>query len=233
MKRSRINQVIKDMENLLRQEGFKLPPFAFWTPGDWELASCEYDEIRDNKLGWDITDYGLEKFDEVGFALFTIRNGNQQMPDKYPKVYAEKVLMLYEGQYSPLHYHVNKSEDIINRGGNDVYITVYNGTKDMRKLDSDVMIHSDGRRYLVPAGSRIRLTPGESITITPYLFHDFIMPKTGGPVLLGEVSQCNDDEKDNYFYDPIGRFPKVEEDEAPYRLLCTEYPAAKQRSVEP
>ena len=29
----------------------------------------EYDEIRDNMLGWDITDYGLGQFDEVGFSF--------------------------------------------------------------------------------------------------------------------------------------------------------------------
>jgi len=26
---------------------------------------------------------------------------------------------------------------------------------------------------------------------------------------------------------PMGRFPEIEEDEAPYRLLCNEYPIAK------
>jgi len=226
MKRSRINQVIRDMEALIKREGFKLPPFASWTADDWNRVGAEYDEIRDNKLGWDITDYGLGRFDEIGFALFTIRNGNQKMPEKYPKAYAEKLLMLYEGQNSPLHYHVSKSEDIINRGGNDLWITVYNGTPDMKKLDTDVEIHCDGKKSIVPAGTRVKLTPGESITITPYLFHDFVMPKTGGPVLLGEVSKCNDDEHDNFFYDKMGRFPTIEEDEPAYRLLCTEYPSA-------
>jgi D-lyxose ketol-isomerase len=43
-------------------------------------------------------------------------------------------------------------------------------------------------------------------------------------VLLGEVSQCNDDKTDNRFHDNIGRFPDIEEDEPPYRLLCGEYP---------
>ena len=37
---------------------------------------------------------------------------------------------------------------------------------------------------------------------------------------------CNDDENDNRFYEPIGRFPTIEEDEPAYRLLCNEYPAA-------
>jgi len=57
-------------------------------------------------------------------------------------------------------------------------------------------------------------------------------PKTvepgGGSVLLGEVSQVNDDSSDNRFEPPMGRFPTIEEDEAPYRLLCNEYPAAKE-----
>ena len=43
----------------------------------------------------------------------------------------------------------------------------------------------------------------------------------------GEVSMCNDDNCDNRFYEPLGRFPTIEEDEPPYRLLCNEYPPAK------
>ena len=34
---------------------------------------------RDNMLGWDITDYGLGRFDEVGFSLITLRNGNLKL----------------------------------------------------------------------------------------------------------------------------------------------------------
>lgn len=46
-------------------------------------------------------------------------------------------------------------------------------------------------------------------------------------MLLGEVSMCNDDNADNRFYASVGRFPTIEEDEPPYRLLCNEYPPAK------
>lgn len=227
MKRSRINQVIKDMEKLIKEHGFEMPPFAYWTPEDWQNTGHEYDEIRDNKLGWDITDFGLGKFDEVGFSLFTIRNGNPKMPEKYKKTYAEKLLMLYEGQTAAMHFHVGKMEDIINRGGNDVYITVYNGTPDETMLDTDVLVCSDGRSQTVPAGTKVCLHPGQSITITPYMYHDFIVPRTGGPVLLGEVSMCNDDDSDNFFYNKeIGRFPEIEEDEPAYRVLCNEYPVA-------
>ena len=120
MKRSRINEVIKDMEALIAEHRFEIPPFAKLTAEEWQNMGHEYDEVRDNCLGWVITDYGLGNFDKVGFSLLTIRNGNQKMPEKYPKPYAEKLLMLYEGQTAPMHYHWNKMEDIINRGGNDI-----------------------------------------------------------------------------------------------------------------
>ena len=44
---------------------------------------------------------------KVGFALITLRNGNQNNP-KYSKVYAEKLLMLKEGQHSPMHFQLEK-----------------------------------------------------------------------------------------------------------------------------
>ena len=91
MKRSQINSIIREMEELIKENGFHLPPFCNWTPKDWENKGHEYDEIRDNMLGWDITDFGLGDFDKIGFGLITIRNGNRNN-EKYKKVYAEKLL---------------------------------------------------------------------------------------------------------------------------------------------
>ncbi len=226
MKRSEINRAIRRMEELIRENGFQLPPFARWTAEDWKNANHEYDEIRDNMLGWDITDYGLGDFEHRGFALFTIRNGNQKLK-KYPKPYAEKLLMLEENQTSPMHFHWYKMEDIINRGGGTALITVYNSDENGGEADTDVTVHMDGRAFTVPAGTKVRLTPGESITITQGLYHDFAVEAGTGAVLLGEVSMCNDDLNDNRFYEPMGRFPTVEEDEPAYRLLCNEYPPAR------
>ena len=225
MKRSEINMILKEMEALLKEHGFSVPPFCNFTPEEWETKGHEYDEIRDNMLGWDITDYGLGNFDKVGFALITLRNGNQNDP-KYKKVYAEKLLMLREGQHSPMHFHWKKSEDIINRGGGTLIIHLYND--DHGALgDTDVEVNSDGRTYSVPAGTGIELTPGESITLWPHQYHDFDVKEGTGKVLIGEVSMCNDDTTDNRFLDGVGRFPTIEEDEKPYRLLCNEYPLAK------
>ena len=228
MIRSEINRALKRMEDMIREYRISLPDFCAFTPEDWQSKGHDYDEVRDNLLGWDITDYGLGRFGEVGFSLITLRNGNRKMPERYPKTYAEKLLYLEEGQYAPMHFHWQKTEDIISRAGGAVLIRVYNSKED-ESIDpeSPVTVSTDGRKITVPAGTQVRLAPGQSITITPLLYHDFTVEQGSGPVLLGEVSQCNDDEHDNRFEPPVGRFPKIEEDEAPYRLLCTEYPAAQ------
>ena len=226
MKRSHINAVLKKMEGMINEYKFALPPFLSWTPEEWADKGHEYDEIRDNMLGWDVTDYGLGKYEELGIALITIRNGNANNP-KYTKTYAEKLIMIEEGQTSPMHFHWNKMEDIINRGGGNLIFRLYNATKDGQLADTDVEINQDGRKYMVKAGSDIVLKPGESLTLYPYYYHEFVVQPGTGTVLLGEVSMCNDDNTDNRFNPPVGRFPKIEEDEPPYRLLCNEYPEAE------
>lgn len=224
MKRSEINAVIKRFEKLLEEHRFELPPFCKWTPEEWQTKGHEYDEIRDNMLGWDVTDYGMGDFGHLGLALITIRNGNVHNP-KYTKTYAEKIIMCDSGQVSPMHFHWHKMEDIINRGGNDIHFTLYNATEDEQLADTPVKIFSDGRCYTVPAGETVVLKPGQSLSLYPYCYHEFVIPE-GGPVLIGEVSMCNDDNTDNRFLNPLGRFPTIEEDEPPYRLLCNEYPKA-------
>ena len=226
MKRSEVNKALKDMEQMIQTCGFSIPPFCSFTPEEWREKGHDYDEIRDNMLGWDITDFGLGDFDRTGFSLITLRNGNVKQK-KYTKTYAEKLLFLKEGQSAAMHFHWTKMEDIINRGGGNVQIRVYESGPDGGFSDSDVTVNSDGRSYMVPAGTVVTLHPGESITIYPYLYHDFHVEPHSGPVLLGEVSMCNDDQEDNRFYQPIGRFPKIEDDEPPYRFLCNEYPKAK------
>lgn len=224
MKRSEINNAIKEMEGLAGGHGFELPPFCRWSADEWKAKGEEYDEIRENMLGWDVTDYGMGDFSKTGFVLITLRNGNLKEADKYPKTYAEKLIMLKEGQYSPMHFHWSKMEDIINRGGGNLLIRVYNSTENDEFGTDNVRICSDGRSYYVPAGTQVRLCPGESISIHRRMYHDFEVERGTGDVLIGEVSMCNDDTCDNRFYKPMGRFPEIEEDEKPYRLLCNEYP---------
>jgi D-lyxose ketol-isomerase len=211
------------MESMAAKHGFALPPFCAWTPEEWGSKGKEYDEIRDNMLGWDVTDYGLDDFAKAGLTLVTIRNGNYKNP-KYDKTYAEKLILSNENQVCTMHFHFSKMEDIINRGGGTLVIELHNSTAEGEMDSSDVTVNSDGRTYVAPAGVKVRLRPGESITLRPGLYHAFWAEEGGGPVLIGEVSQTNDDNTDNRFYEEMRRFSNIEEDEEPYRLLCNEYP---------
>ena len=223
MKRSEINALIDEARALLDKHCFLLPPFAYFTPDEWKEKNHEYDEIRRNCLGWDVTDFGSGDYNKVGLFLFTMRNGNVKVEGD-EKVYAEKIMIVKEGQVTPYHFHWYKQEDIINRGGGNLMIKVYGATEDDKFSDEDVEIQVDGRHYTVPAGSVIRLRPGESMTNTRRLYHSFWGEEGCGTVLVGEVSQCNDDSNDNRFYEDCGRFPPIEEDEPARYLLCNEYP---------
>ncbi|HHV80576.1 TPA: D-lyxose/D-mannose family sugar isomerase [bacterium] len=222
MKRSEINKILKESLSFVEMMNFHLPPFAHWSLDDWKSKGEEYDEIRDNMLGWDITDFGRGDFYREGLVLFTIRNGNLNIK-KYKKPYAEKILIVREEQITPFHFHWSKMEDIINRGGGTVLIQLYNSTEDGDLADTPVLISMDGRNYTAPAGTTVRLTPGESITLFPGVYHKFWGEKGKGFTLLGEVSSVNDDNIDNRFLEKTGRFPEIEEDEPPFRLLAIDY----------
>lgn len=223
MKRSEVNVAIKGALRLFEEYKITLPPFARWSPDEWNTKGAETTEIVDNMLGWDITDFGSGDFDKMGLLLVTLRNGNQAKPEKYPKTYAEKLMVVKENQVTPMHFHWNKMEDIINCGGGNLIIKLYNSTADEQLADTDVQVTMDGVLHTFPAGSEVCVHPGESITLTRGLYHRFWGEEGKGTVLVREVSMCNDDAADNRFYDQVGRFPEIEEDEAPLRLLCNEY----------
>lgn len=227
MKRSEINNAIHSAMKLFDEYKISLPPFVNWTPEQWQEKGAECQEIKDNMLGWDITDFGQGDFSKIGLFLITIRNGNQKNPQKYPKTYAEKLMVVQENQITPMHFHWNKMEDIINCGGGNLMIKLYNSTADEQLADTDVVVSMDGVQFTFPAGTVVRLEPGQSITLTRGLYHRFWGEEGKGTVLVREVSMCNDDSNDNRFYDSVGRFPTIEEDEAPFRLLCNEYPNTK------
>lgn len=222
MKRSEINQNIALAKELMETYRFKLPRWAYWSPADWKKAGPEAREVRECMLGWDITDFGLGDFEKQGLTLFTVRNGNLARSGN-EKTYAEKIMMVKVKQITPMHFHWAKMEDIINRGGGELVIQLYNSTPD-EQLDkkSDVKVSIDGIEHTVKAGDTVRLRPGDSITLTRGMYHKFWAE--GGNCLVGEVSMTNDDTKDNRFHEQLGRFPKIEEDEPPVHLLCNEYP---------
>ena len=222
MKRSEVNTIMQEADQFIRQSGFYLPPFAYWTPAEWRSKGEEAREIVENQLGWDITDFGSGNFDTEGLFLFTVRNGSQaEMRSKRGKLYCEKLMVVRVDQVTPMHFHWNKVEDIINRGGGKLAIKLYNATEKEGLADTAVVASLDGVKRHFKAGDVVQLAPGESITLTPYLYHEFWGAEKR--VLVGEVSLVNDDTNDNRFYKPVGRFPAIEEDAEPVHLLTTDY----------
>lgn len=223
MKRSKVNQIIKDAIKIAEDHKIPLPRFAYWTPDEWKKISEKDREVMDNMLGWDVTDFASGDFDKIGLTIFTFRNGNFNNKELYSKPYAEKMLLVNDGQTLPFHFHWSKMEDIINRGGGDLRITLYNSDENEDFADSDVEITIDGRKVVVEAGGTVVLKSGESITLKPGQYHSWQGVPGTGTVVLFEVSTTNDDTVDNRFHTAIGRIPTIEEDVAPEYLIFNDY----------
>ncbi|TGD42883.1 D-lyxose/D-mannose family sugar isomerase [Pseudotabrizicola sediminis] len=223
MTRSRINDIMAQADDMIRQYGFVLPPFAYWTPDQFVMHKAQAGRIIASRMGWDITDYGQGRFDQMGLFLFTLRNGDlADLQRGGGMCYAEKLLISRQDQLSPMHTHVIKAEDIINRGGATLVIELH-GSDDQGRFarDRGGVVRCDGLERAYAPGEKLKLAPGESVTLMPGDWHAFW--GEGGDVLIGEVSTVNDDLTDNVFVEPIGRFADIEEDVAPTHLLVSDY----------
>ena len=219
---SLVNQNIERMMETCDRFGIPLPPFAFWTVDDWAVKGHEVDEIRDCRLGWDVTDFGSLDFVNIGRTLFTLRNGSVHAPD-YPKSYAHKFLLNPEGQRAPAHFHLSKMEDIQNLAGGNVLVQLTATNLDNSPSDEPLTVKVDGGLVKLDAGGIVRLKPGMSVCIPPRTIHQFWGEEGSGITLSAEISSVCDDLEDNFFLEPSERFPEIVEDEPQRYYLCGEY----------
>ncbi len=224
MLRSTVNDVLAESEAFIRSHGYILPPFAYWSPDELKRRTAtDSPMIRDHMLGWDITDYGQGRFEDLGLFLFTVRNGsNANVQRGMGMLYAEKIMISGENQISPMHRHNLKTEDIINKGGGTLVLELFKADAE-GAIDeaAEVAVRTDGSMRRMAGGSHLKLAPGESVTLEPDTWHAFW--GEGGKVLIGEVSNVNDDRTDNIFRERIGRFSTIDEDAAPKHLLVSDY----------
>jgi D-lyxose ketol-isomerase len=225
MKRSEVNQILAEAERFIRSFGHALPPFAYLAPDEMRARRHELASVIDRRLGWDITDYGKGDFANLGLTLFTARNGDAaDLAKGQGMLYAEKIMISRKDQLSPMHRHRVKAEDIINRGGGILALKLFMSEGD-GAMDNTaaVEVPTDGVPRRLESGGILRLSPGESVTLLPGVWHAFWAEEAD--VLIGEVSTVNDDLTDNYFAEPVSRFSDIQEDEPPLRLLVSDYAA--------
>ena len=159
MKRSAVNEILDQSWSFMKGHGVHLPPFAHWTPD--QMRAPEAAEVRARGLGWDITDYGQGRFDEMGLFLFTARNGSHEdLTSGRGMLYAEKIMISRRDQLSPMHRHNIKAEDIINRGGGTLVIELF-APDPAGGIDreAEVTVPTDGLARTLPAGGSCGWNP--------------------------------------------------------------------------
>jgi len=220
MKRSEINQAIIEAKKMMENYSWVLPQWGYWSKEDYINEPSVSKYLKDHQMGWDVTDFGKGLFNEQGITLFCIRNGIQGNVQDKP--YAEKLLFMREGQEIPFHSHKVKLEDIINRGGGDLAIEFVMVNEHLKEKNENINILVDGVQVEVEPHEPLILKRGQSVTVERNIYHKFYALKGTGMVMAGEVSQVNDDNNDNYFLEPVGRFTQIEEDEQPIHPLWNE-----------
>ncbi len=142
---------------------------------------------------WDVTDFGLGNWRSMGLVLLNL----SEEPE-----YTEKLMYAERGMTTPAHSHRVKKEDIICRSG-ELTIQLWGEA---------IQIKRNGEPISLSTGAKLILRPGERVTLTPGVVHEFY--PTSDQCIISEVSTANDDANDNFFVNPaVGRFPGIEEDE--------------------
>ncbi len=211
MKRSEINAAISEAKDMIDRYSWVLPKWGYWSTEEYNNNPNLKNYLKKHQMGWDVTDFGKGEFEKKGITLFCIRNGIQGNNDDKP--YAEKLLFMREGQEIPFHSHKVKLEDIINRGGGELVIEFLEVDSNQIELNSKIDVLVDGEIVSIAPREPLILKRGQSVTVERNIYHKFYSAEGSGMVMAGEVSQVNDDNKDNYFLESVGRFTEIEEDE--------------------
>ena len=220
MKRSEINAAIVEAKDMIDKYSWVLPKWGYWSKKEYDKNPTLKKYLKNHQMGWDVTDFGKGEFSKKGITLFCIRNGIQGNNDDKP--YAEKLLFMRECQEIPFHSHKVKLEDIINRGGGDLVIEFLEVDSNQIELNSKIDVLIDGEIVSIAPREPLILKRGQSVTVERNIYHKFYSAKGSGMVMAGEVSQVNDDNKDNYFLESVGRFTTIEEDEEAIHPLWNE-----------
>lgn len=217
MKRSFIDARIDAMREACDRHGVRLPPFSLWGEEQFRADPAAARRIVEGGLGWNIVEFEPGSWKHAGLSVFTLRMGDwTHLRDGRGRLYAEKAIYAEDGQRTPHHYHIVKTEDILNRGGAKFVVELVKVDRTGAPLKEKFRALKDVKMLDLAPGAKVTLEPGESLTLEPFIAHAFWAE--GGPTVAGEISLVNDDRTDNYFLPPLQAPPPIAED-APRRYV--------------
>ncbi len=193
MKRSDINQLIRDASACFADHGWALPP----------------------KPRWDVTDLGLGNWRKFGLVLVNLA----EEPEYCEKLMYAKRGMVTPRHY----HRKKKEDIVCRWGMLAIQTWPPGTTDFASKMEDGAghLIQVNGVSGTTYPGEIIELGAGERVTLAPTVWHSFVPLSL--ECIIGEVSTANDDFHDNFFADPkIGRFPDTVEDEPPIVKLLSD-----------
>ena len=194
MKRSEINQLIRDASECFQAHGWTLPPHP----------------------RWDVTDFGLGDWRKFGLVLVNLA----EEPEYCEKLMYARKGMLTPAHC----HRAKKEDIIARWGMLRIAVWPRSDRRPPFELlpgsdRFDIKINGEIRAIVEPV--EFILNPGERVTLMPGIYHEF--EPASDECIIGEVSTANDDLHDNFFIDPgIGRYPGIEEDEEALLRLLSE-----------
>ena len=181
MLRSEINAAIERAKSATEATTVSIcRAFAFWTPEHRKSKGAECDETGDCKLGWDITDFGAGRLRASRARRLHASQRTFDAPALSLAPLLRKSNDRRRGAANADAQTPVKQEDIIFRAGGDLAIEVYRVGADGRLGREDVALVLDCVSQRVLAGHRFVLEPGQSIQLTPDVFHEFYAGPAAG-----------------------------------------------------
>jgi len=157
MRRSFIDDRIEAMLALCDRHGFKLPSFAHWDEARYRREAASVRHIRDAGLGWNVVEFKPGAFRKRGLTLFTLRMGDwRSLASGAGRLYAEKAMMAEDGQVTPHHFHIVKTEDILNRGGARFVVELFKVDAEGTRRDERFKIQKDAETLDLAPGAQMQ-----------------------------------------------------------------------------
>jgi D-lyxose ketol-isomerase len=158
MLRSFIDSRIKAMQALCDRHSFKLPAFARWDEARYRAEAASTRRIREAGLGWNVVEFKPGAFRQRGLTLFTLRMGDwRRLATGAGRLYAKKAMMSEDGQVTPHHFHIVKTEDILNRGGARFIVELFKVDAEGARRDDRFKIQKDAETLDLAPCARVSL----------------------------------------------------------------------------